>query len=56
MKSAKKVLLAVDSTKFDKTSFVRFADISEVDIVVTDTEPSEEWKNYFSSNDVELYY
>lgn len=56
MKSAKKVLLAVDSTKFDKTSFVRFADISDVDIVVTDTEPSEEWKNYFANNNVELYY
>lgn len=56
MKSAKKVLLAVDNTKFDKTSFVRFADISDVDIVVTDFEPGEEWKSYFSSNNVELYY
>ena len=56
MRSAKKVLLAVDHTKFDKTSFIRFAEISDVDMVVTDKEPSEEWKNLFTSNNVELYY
>ena len=56
MRSAKKVLLAVDNTKFDKTSFVRLANIGEVDAVVTDREPSEDWKNYFASNNVEVYY
>ena len=56
MRSAKKVFLAVDNTKFDKTSFVRLANIGEVDAVVTDREPSEEWKSYFASNNVELYY
>ncbi len=56
MRSAKKVLLAVDNTKFDKTSFVRFANIGEVDAVITDKEPSDEWKNYFSANNTELYY
>ena len=56
MRSAKKVFLAVDNTKFDKTSFVRLANIGEVDCVVTDKEPSDEWKSYFASNNVELYY
>ena len=56
MRSAKKVILAVDNTKFDKTSFVRFANIGEIDAVITDKEPSDEWKNYFASNNVELYY
>ena len=56
MRSAKKVFLAVDNTKFDKTSFVRLANISEVDAVVTDKEPNDEWKNYFTSCNVELYY
>ena len=56
MSSAKRVLLAVDHTKFDKTSFVRFADISDVNAVVTDVEPSGEWKNYFAGNNVELFY
>ena len=56
MLSAKKIYLAVDNTKFDKTSFVRFAEISDIDAVVTDVEPSEEWKKYLSGNNVELYY
>ena len=56
MSSAKRVLLAVDHTKFDKTSFVRFADISDVSTVVTDIEPNDEWKNYFAGNNVEVFY
>lgn len=56
MRSAKKVILAVDNTKFDKTSFVRFANIEEIDAVVTDREPNAEWKNFFSTNNIELYY
>ena len=56
IRSAKKIYLAVDNTKFDKTSFVRFAEISDIHAVVTDTEPSEEWKTYLAGNNVELYY
>ncbi len=56
MNSAKKVYLAVDHTKFDKTSFVRISNIGDVTAVVTDKEPSEEWKSYFASNNVELIY
>lgn len=56
MRSAKKIYLAVDHTKFDKTSFVKFADISDIDAIVTDAEPSDEWKSYLASNNVKLYY
>lgn len=56
MRSARKTFLAVDNTKFDKTSFVRFAEISDIDAVVTDVEPSREWKNYLAENNTELYY
>ena len=56
MRSAKKIFLAVDNTKFDKTSFVRFAKMSEMDALVTDVEPSDEWKKYLAENNVELYY
>lgn len=54
--SAKKVILALDSTKFDKISFVRFADIADIHSIVTDKEPSEEWKNYLNSKGIELFY
>ena len=56
MQSAKKIYLAADNTKFDKTSFVRFAEFSDIDAIVTDAEPSDEWKNFLAGNNVELYY
>ena len=55
-KSAKKIILAVDHTKFDKISFVRIGDLESVDIVVTDVEPSDEWKALFEKKGIELYY
>lgn len=54
LKSAKKKVLAVDYTKFDKISFVQFADTDDIDMVVTDTEPSSEWKQHFDEHHVEL--
>ena len=54
--SATRKVLAVDSSKFDKISFVRVADIGDVDVVVTDKEPSPEWVEHFNSKDVELLY
>ena len=56
LKSAKKVILAIDHTKFDKISFVRFGDLSSIDIVVTDVEPSDEWKTLFAEKGIQLYY
>lgn len=41
--SAKKKVLAVDSTKFDRTSFVKVCGISDVDVIVTDENPGNTW-------------
>ncbi|MBR5451854.1 MAG: DeoR/GlpR transcriptional regulator [Clostridia bacterium] len=54
--SAKKRVLAVDSTKFDKASFVKVCDLSYVDTVVTDIEPDQIWLNRFADNNVEILY
>ena len=54
--SAKTVILAVDHTKFDKISFVKLGIIDGVDMVVTDVEPDEKWKNFFESKGIKLYY
>lgn len=54
--SAKTVIVGVDGTKFDKVSFVRFSDFNDVDIVVTDKDPGDEWKNYFEKKNIKLYY
>ncbi len=55
-KAAKKRILAVDSTKFDRASFVKVCDLSSIDTVVTDTEPSAAWLNRFAENNVEIFY
>ncbi len=54
--AAEKKVLAIDSTKFDKISFVRVLDVNEVDVVVTDQKPSERWVEHFKNNNVELIY
>ena len=45
VKAAKQVILAVDSSKFDKISFVRMGTFDQVNTVVTNMEPSQEWKD-----------
>ena len=49
-------ILAIDSTKFDKISFVHVCDTADIDVVVTDTKPSERWIEHFKEEDVELVY
>lgn len=56
IRSAKKVILAVDHTKFNKISFVRLGELEDIDIVVTDVEPDEKWKQIFREKGIELYY
>ncbi|MCD7819202.1 MAG: DeoR/GlpR family DNA-binding transcription regulator [Lachnospiraceae bacterium] len=45
--SGKKRILIADSTKFDHTAFSIVSDLRDVDIVVTDEQPSELWINHF---------
>ena len=54
--SAERRILALDSEKFDKKSFVKVCDASEIDIVVTDCEPSEKWFGFCHENKIELIY
>lgn len=54
--SAEKRVLAIDSTKFDKISFVKVCDASDIDILVTDEAPDEIWQNRLAENNVKLIY
>lgn len=54
--TANRKVLAIDSTKFDRISFVRVCDIGEVDTVVTDRAPSERWVEYLKEKHVELIF
>ncbi len=52
--AAKKKILAIDSSKFDRTSFVKVCAIKDVDIIVTNEEPGENWRNIIEQQGVEL--
>lgn len=41
--SANKRVLALDSSKFGKASFVKVCDIEDIDVIVTDTAPEAKW-------------
>ena len=56
MKSAKHRIVAVDKTKFGKISFAQIAGLSEMDIVVTDEKPADEWLERFKQMGVRCYY
>lgn len=56
IKQANKVLLLVDHTKYDKTAFVKLFDYEDIDYIITDREPNEEWINLLHANNVEVIY
>ena len=54
--SANHKVLAIDSTKFDRISFVRVYDLNDIDTIVTDAAPSERWIDYCKQHHIELIY
>ncbi len=56
LEAGKKKILAVDSSKFDKISFTKVGDFKEIDMVVTDVKPSEEWLRRFDNLGIEVVY
>ena len=54
--SADRRVLALDSDKFDRKSFVKVCEISEVDTVVTDSRPSDTWVEHLAAGGVEVIY
>lgn len=52
--SAKKVILVADSGKFGKTSFISVGKLSELDTLVTEKHPGEQWRATLEENGVNL--
>lgn len=52
--SAETKILVVDSSKFDKISLIKVGDITDVDIIATDKEPSTNWSEYLKSKNIDL--
>lgn len=56
VRNSKKCILAVDYTKFDKVSFVKVCNTEDVDMVVTDTAPSDKWITELDKKGIELIF
>ncbi len=54
--SAEKKVLAVDSTKFDRIAFTKVCEVKDVDVIVTDSRPSDKWVDYLAESSIELVY
>lgn len=49
-------ILAVDTSKFDKTAFAKIGELSEVDMIVTDGKPDENWLEVFEKNQIDIIF
>ncbi len=54
--AADRRVLALDSDKFDKKSFVRVCGFKDIDCIVTDRSPSEKWTTFCNENKIEFIY
>lgn len=54
--AAERRILALDSEKFDKKSFVKVCGLGEIDVLVTDTKPSAQWISFCNEKQIDLVY
>ena len=53
---SEKVALLVDHNKFDKTAFLKIADLDDIDYIVTDKKPSDAWIDICEDKEIQLIY
>ena len=56
LNSAKYKILAADSSKFNKISFTKIGDFSDIDTIVTDNPLEERWEKVLFSKGVDIIY
>lgn len=56
LRHAKQRILAVDYTKFDTVAFSQICTYENLDIVVTDRKPGQEWLEYFAEKGIRCLY
>lgn len=54
IESSAKTILLTDSTKFDLVKSNHFAELSEINTIITDNGISEKWLKYLNSNKIEI--
>ena len=53
---AGKVILLVDHTKFNCVAFVKLFDFNQINTIITDQKPSDEWIDTFKKYQIEVFY
>jgi len=56
IKAAKTKILAADLSKFDRTAFSKIAELTDIDIIVTNAPPAEGWQAAFTKQKVKCLY
>lgn len=51
-----RVILLADHTKFDKVAFVKVIELGNLDTVITDRKPSQDWLELFKKNNTQVLY
>ncbi|MDY3007383.1 DeoR/GlpR transcriptional regulator [Anaerococcus sp. AGMB00486] len=55
-KLADYIILLVDDSKVGKTSLMTYADVKDIDMIITNKKPSKEYIDYFDSHDIKYRY
>lgn len=55
MRAADQTILLADHRKFDRPGFVSLGRLEEIDRLITDREPSDEWKKQLERSNVQLF-
>ncbi|NKF33526.1 D-beta-D-heptose 1-phosphate adenosyltransferase, partial [Pseudomonas sp. BGM005] len=55
VRAARRVIVVADSSKHDRELLVSFASLSDVDVLVTDAEPSADLRAALADADVEVW-
>jgi DeoR/GlpR family transcriptional regulator of sugar metabolism len=56
IKQARKFILLADHTKFNKTAFIKLSDFINIDSIVTDCEPTENWLKLVKKHNIQIVY
>ncbi len=54
MASSRETILAMDSHKFGRTAFLSVGNLRQIDVLVTDADPGQEWREFLAENHVRL--
>lgn len=46
------IILMADNSKFDRSSFMRYCDLRDIDYIITDQEPPQKYTDYFKQNNI----